>query len=75
MTQKDKKLNLIQKLLQIEDDDILNKIEKLLAQAKRKEPTSDKFSDFQKLLQNGPVMNDEEYNDFIEKKKHFEGWK
>ena len=75
MNQKDKKLNLIQKLLQIEDEDLLNKIERLLAQAKRKETSSDKPSDFQKLLQNGPVMNDEEYNDFSEKKKHFEGWK
>ena len=33
------------------------------------------LNEFQKLLLNGPIMNDEEYNYFKEKKLNFNKWK
>lgn len=34
-----------------------------------------KLTDFQKLLLDGPVMSDEDYNYFVEKRNHFNQWK
>ncbi|MBW8051068.1 MAG: hypothetical protein FVQ77_12165 [Cytophagales bacterium] len=34
-----------------------------------------KLINFQKLLLEGPVMSDEDYNYFVEKRNHFNQWK
>ena len=32
-------------------------------------------SEFQKLLLNGPVMDDEQYNQFLDNRKYFSTWR
>lgn len=41
-------------------------------------PDNDKHlrvSDFQKFIINGPVMDDDQYNDFIAARKQFNAWR
>ena len=38
-------------------------------------PHKEKASDFQKFLLNGPVMDDNHYNEYLENKKQFDAWR
>jgi uncharacterized protein with NAD-binding domain and iron-sulfur cluster len=63
-------LNLIQQLpdkqvIQLKQD--LNNI----LQKKQEKPTTD----FQKMLLEAPVMDDEEYETYLENRKHFNQWR